>query len=453
MSPGQSQRFRPEICDASRVRTSRPKNRARALRGDYGRRMPEDAIATKSRSTLGLVLRARLYRRATISLFFAGLGISVALPQMSLFLVQNLQASLPVAGLFFLTNLAAPVLGFVVGRWSDRLTDRLSLVRVGSVVGLIGWVVMALTTEVWMAFLINLTVLGFAGAAGSLIFAAVRDQLTHVPTGADNRVMSTVRLGFSLGFMTGPLVGSVLGGVAGLRVTLVAAGVCTLLQAVPLIGQTVARAVPDRVVPSGGAAGRTTSRPPSLRPLVTFLGLCVLAMCGDTIRFAYLPIYMELQLATPDWLRGVVISAQSVGMLVFIPIMGVLADRFGAHRLVVVNVLMGVAANLGFMVAGNEFVLIAATLLNAAMWATLGGIGITVAQDLYPSGIGLASSLYFSAIRFSAAIGGVAGGLGVRWFGVPGVFLVPALLCAVSAVGLFVQAVVKHPPQRHRSRR
>jgi SET family sugar efflux transporter-like MFS transporter len=189
------------------------------------------------------------------------------------------------------------------------------------------------------------------------------------------------------------------------------------------------------------------SRPPSLLPLLTFLGLSVLAMCGDTIRFAYLPIYMELQLGTPDWLRGVVISAQSVGMLVFIPIMGVLADRFGAHRLVVVNVLLGAGANLAFMAAGSELVLIAATVLNSAMWATLGAIGITVAQDLYPNGIGMASSLYFSAIRVSAAIGGIAGGLGVGWFGVPGVFLVPALLCMVAALGLLIQAIVRAPRQ------
>ena len=85
------------------------------------------------------------------------------------------------------------------------------------------------------------------------------------------------------------------------------------MQAVPMMGQTVTRAVPDRVVLPDGAAGRN-GRPPSLLPLVTFLGLSVLAMCGDTIRFAYLPIYMELQLGTADWLRGVVISAQSVGM-------------------------------------------------------------------------------------------------------------------------------------------
>jgi MFS transporter, SET family, sugar efflux transporter len=406
--------------------------------------MPLHAVTTRSSSTLGLVLGSRLYRRATVSLFFAGLGISIAMPQLSLFLVQDLHASLPVAGLFFLTNLAAPVLGFVVGRWSDRLTDRLSLFRVGAVVGLVGWVAMAFTTEVWMAFVVNLTVLGFAGATGSLIFAAVRDQLTHTHTGADNRVMSTVRLGFSLGFMTGPVLGSVLGGVAGLRLTLIASGVCSVLQAVPMIRQTVIRAVPDRVVPADGAADLDASRRQSLLPLLTFLGLSVLAMCGDTIRFAYLPIYMELQLGTPDWLRGVVISVQSVGMLVFIPIMGVLADRFGAHRLVVVNVVLGVGANLGFVAADSELGLITATVLNSAMWATLGGIGVIVAQDLYPNGIGMASSLYFSALRFSAAIGGIAGALGVGWLGVPGVFLIPALLCLVAAVGLMIQAIVGH---------
>jgi SET family sugar efflux transporter-like MFS transporter len=406
--------------------------------------MPGHAVTTRSSSALGLVLGSRLYRRATVSLFFAGLGISMAIPQLSLFLVQDLHASLPVAGLFFLTNLTAPVLGFLVGRWSDRLTDRLSLFRVGAVVGLIGWVAMAFTTEVWMAFVVNLTVLGFAGATSSLIFAAVRDQLTHAPTGADNRVMSTVRLGFSLGFVTGPVLGSVLGGVAGLRLTLIASGVCTLLQAVPMIRQTVIRAVPEPVVPPYGAADRDGSTRQSLLPLLTFLGLSVLAMCGDTIRFAYLPIYMELQLGTPDWLRGVVISVQSVGMLVFIPIMGVLADRFGAHRLVVGNVVLGIVANLGFVAADSELGLISATVLNSVMWATLGGIGVIVAQDLYPNGIGTASSLYFSALRFSAAIGGIAGALGAGWLGVPGVFLIPALLCLVAAVGLMIQAIVGH---------
>jgi hypothetical protein len=41
-------------------------------------------------------------------------------------------------------------------------------------------------------------------------------------------------------------------------------------------------------------------------------------------------------------------------------------------------------------------------------------------------------------------MGGAAGALGVGWFGVPGVFVVPAVLCMVSAVGLLIQAMVRH---------
>src|SRR3954449_3030926 len=92
--------------------------------------MSKHALRTRSDSMLGLVLRSPLYRRSMVSLFLGGLGISVAMPQLSLFLVQDLHASLPVAGLFFLTNLAAPVLGFLVGRGSDRLAHRVSLFSV-----------------------------------------------------------------------------------------------------------------------------------------------------------------------------------------------------------------------------------------------------------------------------------------------------------------------------------
>ena len=61
--------------------------------------------------------------------------------------------------------------------------------------------------------------------------------------------------GFSLGFGQ---PGSVASSAAwpGIR-RWIASGVCALLQAVPMIGQTVTRAVPDRVVPADGAADRT----------------------------------------------------------------------------------------------------------------------------------------------------------------------------------------------------
>jgi MFS transporter, SET family, sugar efflux transporter len=79
-----------------------------------------------STSSLQVVARSPLYRGATVSLFISGLGMSAAAPQIALFLVNELHASLTVAGLFYLTNLTAPVAGYLVGARSDRTGNRLA---------------------------------------------------------------------------------------------------------------------------------------------------------------------------------------------------------------------------------------------------------------------------------------------------------------------------------------
>lgn len=399
-----------------------------------------------------MIMSSPFYRGAAISLFLAGLGISATNPQLSLFLVGDLGASLPVAGLFYLTNLTAPAVGYAIGVLSDRRRDRLPLFRVGAVLGFVGWGAMAFSTQVWVAFAINLTVLSVAGATGALIYAAVRDELSRRPTAMDNRVMSTIRMAFSVGFVMGPVFGSVFGGVFGLRAMLAATGVCSLLQILPLIRTRVVREVQPRPARTSWRerrrsrrSGSAIERPVSMAPLLVFLGLGVLAMCGDTVKFAYLPIYMERDLGTPDVLRGAVISTQSLGMLVFIPVVGYLADRFDPRRLVIIGTIFGAAGNLGFFLSGSVVGLVISTLLMSVLWAAIGGLGVSVAQNLYPTGVGVASSLYFSAIRFSAAVGGLVGGLGVAALGIPGVFAVPAVLTVIAFVGLTVQAVVTRP--------
>ena len=164
-----------------------------------------------SPSLVQIVWRNGFYRSALISLFVSGIGISAANPQLTLFLVDDLGASLPVAGLFYLTYLAAPLVGFVVGRWSDSRPDRLSLFRVGALAGTFGWLAMALATQLWMPFVISVVALSLAGAASAQIFAAVRDELSRRPTGADNRVISTIRMSFTAGWIVGPVLGSWLG--------------------------------------------------------------------------------------------------------------------------------------------------------------------------------------------------------------------------------------------------
>ena len=56
-----------------------------------------------------------LYRGATLALFLSGLGTSAAAPQITLFLVDDLHVSLTTAGLYYLTNITAPVAGYLIG--------------------------------------------------------------------------------------------------------------------------------------------------------------------------------------------------------------------------------------------------------------------------------------------------------------------------------------------------
>src|ERR1035438_967773 len=85
-----------------------------------------------------------LYRGATVALFLSGLGTSAAAPQITLFLVNDLHVSLTTAGLFYLTNITAPLAGYLIGARSDRSGKRLGLFRWCALGGFLGWVAMAL---------------------------------------------------------------------------------------------------------------------------------------------------------------------------------------------------------------------------------------------------------------------------------------------------------------------
>ena len=123
------------------------------------------------------VWNSPLYRGATVALFLSGLGTSAAAPQITLFLVDDLHVSLTTAGLYYLTNITAPVAGYLIGARSDRSGNRLGLFRLCALAGFLGWCAMAAADQVWMPFVISAVVLAFAGAAGSQLFAAVHDDL------------------------------------------------------------------------------------------------------------------------------------------------------------------------------------------------------------------------------------------------------------------------------------
>lgn len=383
----------------------------------------------RSESALGIVFRSRFYRSAFLSLLVAGIGVSSATPQLTLFLVRELHTPLPVAGLYYVTNLAAPLAGFLVGRWSDRARDRLLWFRVCAVIGAAGWLAMAASTAVWMPFVISALALSVAGGSMAQLFAACRDELSRHPTRAENRVIATIRMAFTTGWILGPVFGSWFGGVFGLRPLLVATAVCVFAQVLPLGRQRVERYDDPHRDPS-----TERRRVDHMLPLLVFTAVCVLAMTGDTIKFGYLPIYMADQLHVSDTVRGAVIGIQPLLELLLLPVVARLADRYGAMRAMTAGAVLGLAGNITYALSTSVAGLFLGQALTAGLWACVGALGVTIAQRLYPEGVGTASGIFLSAIPLGSAIGGTIGGIGVAAIGLPHVFFVPACLTAISIV-------------------
>ncbi|MFH8249512.1 MFS transporter [Microbacterium sp. B2969] len=392
-------------------------------------------------TALRLTLTTPLYRGATIAMFLSGLGFSAAAPQIASFLVNDLGASLTVAGLYYLTALTAPVAGYLVGARSDRTGNRLGLFRLCALAGFLGWAGIAFSTQLWMPFVISAVVLGFAGAATSQLFAALHDQLAQTPRASNDGVVAIVRMALTAGWVIGPVAGAFLAAQTSARVMLFATALCTLAQILPL---GALKDVPTSVPAT--AHGATAPAAPGVRvmaPLLVFTALYICVYAGESIKYAYLPIYMNDQLHLAPALSGAIIGIQPLVELVLMPVAVVVARRTGMMKPMIVAAGFGVAANLCFALTGTAAGLFAGQILMGGVWGVFAALGIIAAQRLLPVAVATASAIFLSSTALSSALGGLTGGLGAAAFGLPLVFLIPAGFAAIAVIGLILMARTK----------
>ncbi|MDQ7906056.1 MFS transporter [Phytohabitans sp. ZYX-F-186] len=222
-------------------------------------------------SALRVTLTSPLYRGATIAVFLGAVGFSAAAPQIASFLVNDLGASLRAAGLFYLTSLTAPVAGYVVGRRSDRTGRRLGLFRLCAVLGFVGWIGIAYSTQLWMPYLISAVIGAFGGAATSQLFAAIHDQLKAHPNPNNDGVVAVVRMALTGGWVIGPVAGAFLAAHTSPRTMLVATAFCTLAQIIPL---GTRRSAPGEVsTPQSPKPRPDAPTTTAMLPLLAFTGL------------------------------------------------------------------------------------------------------------------------------------------------------------------------------------
>jgi SET family sugar efflux transporter-like MFS transporter len=228
--------------------------------------------------------------------------------------------------------------------------------------------------------------------------------------------------------------------------------ICTLAQLVPL-GVMRTPAFAESMVPTHdeGVAGvgprvHRSSRPPVavMLPLLAFTGLYVLVYAGESVKYAFLPIYMNEQLRLAPAVSGAVIGIQPLVELAIMPFSVMLARRVGYLRLMAIGAALGVAANVCFSTTGSAAGMFAGQILMGGVWGIFAALGIIVAQRLLPTAVATASAIFMSATAISSALGGLTGGLGVAVLGLPHVFFIPGFFAILASVGLALMARTTH---------
>lgn len=379
-----------------------------------------------------LILAQRDFAGLLAAALALGVGFSFVSPFLSLWGTQEIGLSPRWFGLYMVgASLSAITVATTLARWSDTHVPRKVMLLFGASGGLLGYTGYAFVRDPRLLILIAVTALALASVCFSQLFAHVREryfghEIPGVPAGF---LMSVVRVCFSIAWTAGPSVGAWMQVHYGFRGLFLGAA---SLYGVFLVG--VAVFVPFEARPPHVRAAvrepvwRVLTRGDILALWVAFL----LIFAAHTLNMLNLPLQITRGLGGSGRDVGI---AFGVGPLVEVPLMlwfGVLAAR--GHTLGLIR--------FGAVATAIYFVLLSFTrapwqvfplqALHGLSFAIISNVAILFFQELVPGQPGLATTIFANASSLGNLVGYFSFGVLAQTVGNRGLFLVSAILTAVT---------------------
>ena len=168
----------------------------------------------------------------------------------------------------------------------------------------------------------------------------------------------------------------------------------------------------------------------------------IFAAAGFSMVFPFLPLYIEslgssLALST-EALAGIVLSVQSLTMMISAPIWGALADRFGRKKMILRAMIGGgvMLALMAFVRSAEELILLRA--LQGVVTGTVSANNALVAAATPRERVGFAMGALQLGLWSGVAVGPLIGGALADLFGYSVPFLVTAGLLGIATVVISV---------------
>lgn len=352
------------------------------------------------------------------SAFIIGVSGALQSPTLSRFLTFEVNANPILVGTFYSVNaIGCIIFSFLLAKYSDKKGQRRNIVIFCCCMGIGNSLVFAFNREYFILITLGVFFSSLASAAMPQIFALAREYA--VKTGRNVVAFnSLIRAQLSLAWVIGPPLSFVLAiqyGFTFMYLTAVAMYLIAIVVVALFLPLVERNPITTETIKSLAANPNTSI---IKNKSVVFLFLATVSMWTANMMYLIdMPLYIDeslhLSQALPGHLMGVAAGLEIPIML----IAGYLVPYVGKRNLIFFGVICGGIFYVGVILFQTAFALYTLQIFNALFIGIVANIGIIYFQDLLPTRMGVASTLFNNGVLCSSILGGMLQGIISDWYG------------------------------------
>ena len=369
-----------------------------------------------------------------------GLQIAFLSPALALILVNLYGATTADVGwVLAVYNASGFAASLLIPAYADKKQDYLGPMLVCGALTVVLVVALGVVTTLPLATVALVVIGGPAGVGSSMLFAHLRHS------GARPADIVNTRAIVSVAWVAGPPLATLIIGWFGNRAILLAIAAVAVLNIASTTAlmrhrQRLARA-------SGGPPAAPVHDGPDVGRLAVVLitAAFVLLQAANATGMTMLTIYVTETVGLDVLWAGIALGVAAALEVPALILIGRLTERFSSFGLIATGCLAGIGYYVGLAFVHEPVALIALQPLNAWCFAGIGGVGLTLFQQIIPRP-GLSTGLYLNTRRIGSIVSGPMIAFGsLTALGQRGIFLTCG---AVTLLGLLTIAVVSQTRSR-----
>ncbi|QNF30085.1 sugar efflux transporter [Metabacillus elymi] len=370
------------------------------------------------------------YSLLVICLLLVGIGISITMPFLPLYLTEDFGISVGAFGvLMAVSSIGGVVVNSLVAKHSDSGFDRKWIIIIATISAAFGYASYLVFDNFFILLIVVSLFNGLAAPAIPQIYAYAQESANVSKSDDKTFAMSTLRSLISLGFLVGPLVGTLILGISGYEGILLGAVFIYLTVASLVFFFLQKRKVVKNNNDNSKSLGTFSLKSKQiLHPFIAFIFLFMV----NAINLIITPLFIVNELQGSHRDIGLMVSICAGLEIPIMLVLGALGKKISNHTLIIYGCSIAIIYYTILSISTHSWQIIVAQLLQASFVAIVMGNGLSYFNELLPKTPGLATTIYYNATIIGRLVGTLGGGAIAQFVGFRHVYWVCLVVVSFS---------------------